>query len=41
MVVELTTEELQYLYETPLDELRGKLAYSKEVIKQYKRRWIF
>lgn len=36
MTVELTTEELQYFFETELDEIKGKQAYPKEIIKQFK-----
>jgi proteic killer suppression protein len=36
MIVELTTEELQYFFETELDEIKGKQDFSKEIIKQFK-----
>lgn len=35
MKVGFKTRELEYLYVTPLSELRGKQKFSKEVIKQY------
>ena len=40
MVVYFKTEELKTLYETPLDELRGKRKIPTEVIKKYKQRII-
>ena len=33
MIVELATNELLYLYETPLDEIKGKQKFSKDIIK--------
>ncbi len=36
MIVELTTEELQYFFETELDEIKGKQDFPKEIIKQFK-----
>ncbi|MFY9309798.1 MAG: type II toxin-antitoxin system RelE/ParE family toxin [Bacteroidia bacterium] len=38
MVVYFGTSELQELYETPLDEIRGKRKIPTEVIKQYKKK---
>ena len=38
MVVYFGSLELQELYETPLQEIRGKRKYPIEVIKQYKKR---
>lgn len=38
MIVYFGTSDLQELYETPLDEIRGKQRVPKEVIKQYKKR---
>lgn len=35
MKVAFKTKELELLYSTPLNELRGKQKYSREVIKQY------
>lgn len=38
MEVYFSTDELQELYETPLNELRGKQKYPHEVLKQYKKK---
>ena len=38
IVVELATKELQYWYITPLEEIKGKLPFPKEILKQYKKR---
>jgi proteic killer suppression protein len=38
MRVSFNTEELARLYATPLGEIRGKLKYSKTIIKQYKKK---
>lgn len=38
MRVEFKTEYLSYLYSTPLDEIKGKHAFSKDIIKQYKKK---
>lgn len=35
MKVAFKTKELELLYSTPLNELKGKQKYSREVIKQY------
>ncbi|HLF65429.1 MAG TPA: type II toxin-antitoxin system RelE/ParE family toxin [Saprospiraceae bacterium] len=35
MKVGFKTKELEYLYVTPMSELRSKQKFSKEVIKQY------
>ncbi len=35
MKVYFKTNELEQLYITPIDELKGKQKFSKEVIKQY------
>lgn len=35
MNVAFKTKELERLYTTPLNEIRGKQKFSKEVIKQY------
>lgn len=38
MKVRLMTEELIYLYQTPIDEIKGKQSIPKSIIKQYKKR---
>ena len=38
MKVEFKTEYLEKLYVTPLESIRGKHPFSKEVIKQYKKK---
>lgn len=38
MLVEITNEQLQYLYATPLGQIRGKLEFSKDVVKQFKKK---
>ena len=38
MRVEFKTEYLSYLYETPLDEIKGKHVFPKDIIKQYKKK---
>ena len=38
MIVHFKTEELKSLFETPLDEIRGKRKIPTEVIKKYKQR---
>ncbi len=38
MTVESKTEYLETLYKTPLDEIRGKHPFSKDVIKQFKKK---
>ncbi|MBX9853509.1 MAG: type II toxin-antitoxin system RelE/ParE family toxin [Cytophagaceae bacterium] len=40
MRVSFNTDELARLYSTPLDEIKGKLKYSREIIKQYKKKVI-
>jgi toxin HigB-1 len=40
MRVSFNTEELVRLYVTPVEEIKGKLKYSKEIIKQYKKKVI-
>ncbi len=40
MRVRFNNEELARLYATPLDEIKGKLKYSREIIKQYKKKVI-
>ncbi len=35
MKVAFKTKELEHLYTTPLNEIKGKQKFSKEVIKQY------
>lgn len=38
MQVRFKTEELAYLYETPLEKIKGKREFGKEIIKQFKRK---
>lgn len=38
MKVEFKTEYLSYLYRTPIDEIKGKHVFSREIIKQYKKK---
>lgn len=38
MRVDFKTEYLSYLYTTPLDEIKGKHAFPKDIIKQYKKK---
>lgn len=38
MRVEFRTEELAYLYKTPLDEIKGKREFGKDIIKQFKKK---
>jgi toxin HigB-1 len=38
MKVRFNTKELEYYYTTPLDGLKGKLPFSKDIIKQYKKK---
>lgn len=38
MKVLFKTTELEHYYITPLDELKGKLPFQKDVIKQFKKK---
>lgn len=38
MEVEFRTQELEYLYVTPLHAIKGKKDFGKEIIKRYKRK---
>ena len=38
MRVDFKTDYLEYLYVTPLEEIKGKHAFSKEIIKQFKKK---
>jgi proteic killer suppression protein len=38
MKVKFKTDNLEYLYETPLGEIRGKQPWSKDIIKQFKKK---
>ena len=38
MIVELMSEELNYLYFTPLEEIKGKQSVSQSIIKQFKKK---
>jgi len=38
MIIELMSDELEYLYDTDIDEMEGKQSFSKDIIKQYKRK---
>lgn len=40
MRVRFNTEELANLYATPLEQIKGKLKYSRDIIKQYKKKVI-
>jgi proteic killer suppression protein len=40
MRVRFNTDELARLYSTPLDQIKGKLQYSRDIIKQYKKKVI-
>ena len=38
MKVRFKSKELEYYFVTPLEELKGKLPFQKNVIKQYKKK---
>lgn len=38
MRVEFKTRHLEYLFETPIEEIRGKLEFPREIVLQYKRK---
>ena len=38
MKVRFTTKELGSFYTTPLDNLKGKLPFAKDIIRQYKKK---
>jgi len=38
MKVKFSTKELEAFYTTPLENLKGKLPFSKDIIKQYKKK---
>lgn len=38
MRVQFKTEYLAYLYVTPLEEIKGKHVFPKEIVKQYKKK---
>lgn len=38
MKVKFKTKELEYYYVIPLDNIKGKLSVSKDIIKQYKKK---
>lgn len=38
MKVQFKTNELKHFYVIPLDEIKGKLPFQREVIKQYKKK---
>ncbi len=38
MIVELMSEQLNYLYFTPLEEIKGKQSVSQSIIKQFKKK---
>lgn len=40
MRVRFNTDELARLYATPLGQLKGKLQYSRDIIKQFKKKVI-
>jgi hypothetical protein len=41
MEVYFETEQLEYLYKTPIQNLRGKQEYPVQIIQQYKRAVFF
>jgi proteic killer suppression protein len=38
MKVDFKTDYLEHLYITPLEEIKGKHAFSKDIIKQFKKK---
>ncbi|MCB9447202.1 MAG: type II toxin-antitoxin system RelE/ParE family toxin [Flavobacteriales bacterium] len=38
MRVEFSTDQLVYLYTTPLNQITGKLEFGKHIIRQYKKK---
>ena len=38
MKIRFKTSELEYFYTTPLEEIKGKLPFQKDVIKQFKKK---
>jgi proteic killer suppression protein len=38
MIIYFATEELLKLYETPLSNMKGKQKFSRDIIKQYKKK---
>lgn len=38
MIVHFNNQILEYYYLTPLDEIRGKQSFSKDIIKQFKKK---
>ena len=38
MKVKFSSEELESFYTTPLESLKGKLPFSKDIIRQYKKK---
>lgn len=38
MKVQFKTKELAYFYVTPLKDLKGKLPFQKDIIKQFKKK---
>ena len=38
MKVRFSTKELEAFYITPLENLKGKLSFSKDIIRQYKKK---
>lgn len=38
MKIDFKTDYLENLYTTPLEEIKGKHAFSKDIIKQYKKK---
>lgn len=38
MKVKFNTKELEYIYHTPVDELKGKLPFSRDIVKQFKKK---
>lgn len=38
MRVSFNTDELAWLYATPLEQIKGKLKFSREIVKQYKKK---
>lgn len=40
MRVSFSTKDLANLYKIPLEQIKGKLNYSKDIVKQYKKKVI-
>jgi len=38
MKVKFSTKELEAFYSTPLENIKGKLSFSKDIVRQYKKK---